>query len=350
MSSNENHIISLENYEEWLILYMDNELTAAQKAEVEAFLLLHPHFQEELDLLMGTKLPADDLIFAGKAELHSSAMRLNTVDESLLLYLDNELPTAARRSVEEKLKADKDYQLQYALLQQTKLNAADVIPYPNKKELYRSSGRVAPLFPTWMRVAVAVVILLFAALFFLLNKSSSPASPDNGYAVETRPALTEPKKLPVPSNSIREAILPKEQTAVAKNDNPKKVQGVKEKEGSLPQQLLPAQQTVENEAATVSVQKADAIRIDVEKLTDPTKTALNNTIANLRVTTDNLQPYNTTEAPDEPIITDGDDKPKRLPAKGFLRKVSRFIERRTGIGTVNADNELVIGAVALKLN
>jgi hypothetical protein len=35
--------------------------------------------------------------------------------------------------------------------------------------------------------------------------------------------------------------------------------------------------------------------------------------------------------------------------KGFLRKATRFIERRTGIKTVNEDNELLVGAVALKL-
>jgi hypothetical protein len=35
--------------------------------------------------------------------------------------------------------------------------------------------------------------------------------------------------------------------------------------------------------------------------------------------------------------------------KGFLRKATRFIERRTGINPVNEDNELLIGAVAIKL-
>jgi hypothetical protein len=40
---------------------------------------------------------------------------------------------------------------------------------------------------------------------------------------------------------------------------------------------------------------------------------------------------------------------KKTRGKGFFRKVSRFIQRNTGIGTVNSDNELLIGAVALKL-
>jgi hypothetical protein len=35
--------------------------------------------------------------------------------------------------------------------------------------------------------------------------------------------------------------------------------------------------------------------------------------------------------------------------KGFLRKATRFIERRTGVATTNDDDELLIGAVAIKL-
>ncbi len=78
--------------------------------------------------------------------------------------------------------------------------------------------------------------------------------------------------------------------------------------------------------------------------------ALNKTITTTGVTTALLQPYNPTETPQDLALTDGDfEQKKKTPARGFFRRVSRFIERRTGIGTVNADNELLIGAVALKL-
>ncbi|RYZ17243.1 MAG: hypothetical protein EOO16_24515 [Chitinophagaceae bacterium] len=35
--------------------------------------------------------------------------------------------------------------------------------------------------------------------------------------------------------------------------------------------------------------------------------------------------------------------------RGFLRKASRFIEKRTGIKTTNEDNQLVVGGVAINL-
>jgi hypothetical protein len=43
------------------------------------------------------------------------------------------------------------------------------------------------------------------------------------------------------------------------------------------------------------------------------------------------------------------DNEKKSSLKGFLRKATRFIERRTNITTTNENNELLIGAVSLKL-
>ena len=43
------------------------------------------------------------------------------------------------------------------------------------------------------------------------------------------------------------------------------------------------------------------------------------------------------------------DNDKKASLKGFLRKATRFIERRTNIKATNENDELLIGAVALKL-
>ena len=56
-------MLTRDNYEEYFLLYVDNELTPEQKAAVEAFVLLHPDLKDELDLLCGTRLPAEVLSF-----------------------------------------------------------------------------------------------------------------------------------------------------------------------------------------------------------------------------------------------------------------------------------------------
>src|SRR5438270_13618660 len=112
MSFNHNDTIHLGNYEEFLILYMDNELNEQQRIMVEEFLSAHPDLQSELDILMSTKLPTDS-ISINKNELMSHHMKLSSVDEELLLYIDNELSSDRKKTVELEINSNKDYALQH---------------------------------------------------------------------------------------------------------------------------------------------------------------------------------------------------------------------------------------------
>jgi len=52
------------NYEEFFLLYVDNELPAAQKREVELFAAMHPELNAELELLRRSKLMHGDETFS----------------------------------------------------------------------------------------------------------------------------------------------------------------------------------------------------------------------------------------------------------------------------------------------
>ena len=41
--------INRNNYEAWLMLYLDNELTATERQAVEVFCATHPQAQQELE-------------------------------------------------------------------------------------------------------------------------------------------------------------------------------------------------------------------------------------------------------------------------------------------------------------
>lgn len=351
MSFNENHHISLHNYEEWFILYMDDELPATEKEMVDNFLLLHPHLQEELELLLSTKLPADDTVFPDKASLKADVMKLNTVDESLLLYIDNELSIPERKEVEEKIAANPDIHFQHQVLQKTKLDASEAIVYPDKTELYRRTGKEAAWFPVWMRMAVAVMILLFASLFFLNNDHTQPTAP--GFARQEAPKPAERTAIP-PANALQDAWATDVAPAIAQNEakkliekpTPGKPTRTPQQESPRPQ--LPALQESNLERAALA--KVEPLHTNPSVLTGEQTMALNKIVATPVVTSARATTYNPVESPGEPAVTEEDFKRKKSSAKGFLRKVTRFLERRTGIGTVNADNEILVGAVALKLN
>lgn len=63
-------MVTLENYEEYVIRHVDNELNAAELQELEAFMTLHPELRSEMTLYENTRLiPDTTLVFEHKEQL-----------------------------------------------------------------------------------------------------------------------------------------------------------------------------------------------------------------------------------------------------------------------------------------
>ena len=356
MSSNEKDMINLSNYEEYFILYMDNELPADQKLMVEAFIAQHPHLGEELDVLLNTKLPLDDVCFTGKEDLLASSMKVNTVDENLLLYIDNELPASAKEVVEQQIAGSKDYSLQYATLLQTKLDPSDKISHPNKKELYRHTEKVVA-FKSWMRIAAVVLILLFGSLFFLLNKQEQTVAPTTASRVspvQNKPVVIE-KDLPVEQMISQQDPATTEQTVLIQGQSKKQKQTPTPSDGKagVDQEMLSTTDASDDIIAhQPQDKKREVIAFDVKQFTQPAigDVAVKEILAHNPVTSTPSSRTIDNDAPTEPADPSGDFKnTKKSSAKGLFRKVTRFIGRNTGIGTADVGDEVLIGAVALKL-
>jgi len=58
--------ITLSNYENWFLLFIDNELSLADRQKVELFILQHPNLQPEFELLVQTKLAPEEWVFNNK--------------------------------------------------------------------------------------------------------------------------------------------------------------------------------------------------------------------------------------------------------------------------------------------
>jgi len=348
MSFNQPDMINPGNYEEYFILYMDNELGAEQKLMVENFIAQHPHLAQELEILMSTKLPLDDVSFAGKEELFSSSMKVNSVDESLLLYIDNELAPTERKKVEEKISSNEEFSLQHSLLMKTKFDASEKIAHPNKKELYRHTERVVA-FKAWMRIAAAIILLLIGSLFFLLNKNDKAVDftattimeKKNGDSNKKEPSPVE-QTIPITNASKEVNIIAK--TSV---DGPRRkvvVKDVSNEKKEVNDVVSPGE--------NIAYKEREVIEFDSKRLVmEPSvpDLALNKIITYTPVTSLASNRI-IDEGAQEPADTGGDFKnAKKTSAKGFFRKVTRFIEHNTGIGTANADDEVLIGALALKL-
>jgi len=97
--------INRHNYEEFFLLYVDNELTAEQKKSVEQFIQENPDLAGELELFRQTSLESDDkIVFEGKELLmkkeNDATISLHNYEEWLVAYLDNELKPSERKEFE----------------------------------------------------------------------------------------------------------------------------------------------------------------------------------------------------------------------------------------------------------
>ncbi len=66
----EHPALSMSSHEIYFLLYIDDELSAKDKADVELFVLQHPELQDEFMLLKQTKLTPEPIVFANKELLY----------------------------------------------------------------------------------------------------------------------------------------------------------------------------------------------------------------------------------------------------------------------------------------
>ena len=133
--------INRHNYEEFFLLYVDNELTAGQRKIVEAFVATNPDLQEEFELIQQSTFTAD-------AKLDDSFISslLKPVDEEssiseeqLLLYVDGELKADEKAAVEKELLSNNALQKELQWLRRSQVSPDASIIFPDKSLLYKQA-------------------------------------------------------------------------------------------------------------------------------------------------------------------------------------------------------------------
>ena len=361
MSSNHNdNTIHLGNYEEFFILYMDNELDSAQKQQVEEFVELHPDLRSEFDILMSLKLPTEEYSI-NKESLLSGQMKGVGADEELMLYIDEELPADRKKILELELASNNNYRLQLELLQKTKLDASETIAYPNKEELYHREVKVISI-RVWMRVAVALVLVTaLGLLYFLSDSTTAPAGPalaNNGQQVNPT-SKDQVTKTPAPaistknddaalndSNNDQKPMTAAKSIPVTRQVQPSTLREPAPENDLIARVEIPAQEN--NTVQEMPVERRTEV-IDTRSLSGSVNhTELDQqTVNNFPVTSESS--IRTTDSYASAFGEEKDSDAAKGSVKGFLRKATRLIEKKTGFDPTNEDGELLIGALAVKL-
>jgi len=379
--------ITRHNYEEYFILYMDNELGNEERRQVELFVQQNADLKEELDWLLHSRLvPEDSLVFDNKEQLMktSGAESINTTnyEEWLLLYTDNELTAEQRISVEKFAAGHPAIQEELELLQKTRFEPEQGVVLPNKELLYRKEEKVRVIVINWRKIAVAAALLfaISTTAFLIINRNaggvndeiasannpgikSSPVNPDQSMritadqnppiaaenignkigekeaVVNNSVATTDKKAIAPREKNIRPSVLPiKEDTPVFADNN-----SAKKETNDLPEPThnpnVNRSIGQDNPIAKADILSDRSLTIPTENITSTTVTPGNSQSLNHVVTAASVESIDPTDA----------EPGKKNKLRGFFRKVTRTFEKATNIKATDDEDRLLLGGLAIKL-
>jgi hypothetical protein len=352
--------INRHNYEELFLLYVDQELTAAERVLVEAFVQENPDLKVELELLQQATLHADfklDDAFKNKL-LKQEAV----TEEQLLLLLDGELRREEAATIKTAIDADAELQKDWAWLQRSQLNADESIVFPDKSLLYKEAqpARVFYMSAAVRRWSAAAAVLLMLGTGYWLYNQQKPVDP----VAEATPSSKQPQiTVPVPStNNVKE-----NNTEELVQEQPVQQQS-NTVTPAIKQEIIkqtPVQQQNRNTIAVSNQPKQEQLPVTVQQETNlKTQNTIVKTEINTNPNGNNLPtstvPHETSiaatpnvsfanydEAGDEDEQEGllNENKQRSTGLKALFKKAKRTLERRTGIQSGESQVRFAVFAI-----
>ncbi len=351
--------INRHNYEEFFLLYVDNELSAGQRKIVEAFVAVNPDLQEEFNLLQQSTFTADEKLDTNFiTSLLKPVEEENSISqEQLLLYIDNELRADEERAVEQAIVESPVLQKEVQWLKRSTFEADRSIIFPDKSLLYKEAqpARIFYMGTSARRwaAAAAVIVLLGSAMWLMLDKPNKQAGP----LVQTPSVKTEKKSTANPKSVkeiIKESLVQEipEEVATTVQDHPNTTKNQTKNSGSIKNNSVKnqdqkiIQQTTEGNNATAKVDLPVTVAPEKISLTprnkieDPTVQPVTNTANTVSYASYNNDTNNENE---NTIFTE--ERQRRSGLKGLVKKVKRTFERNTGIQSNASEVRFAVFAV-----
>lgn len=380
--------INRHNYEEYFILYLDNELSSEERLMVEAFVQQHSDLRDELQLLAQFKLkPDEEVVFAHKEQLFFAKETAENelqpeMNSALLLYLDNELSPAQKNELETAMKNNPLLKKEWDLLLRTRLQPEQIV-CSFKDTLYKTEKPVRQFWVKWRYAAAAILLLAMAVsaiVVFTGNKKASdnPVVKTNQQDRKPNEVVQENNKVKVesftqPENIVQPEVVKEEAlvkeikpvapTIISKNSNDNKNEMVKQAAKIEKQLPVPALEKPEETIAINQNRNSNNLplpennpylRTDIKK-TDISTTAFNKPEPDPeamipktnKVTNTIAASYN-----NNPAIVDEQESGKdNKKSRGLFRKILRTVVKRTNAVTNDDENDdkLLIGGFAIRL-
>lgn len=218
--------INRRNYEKYFLLYVDDELSIDERNAVELFLQQNPDLQIEFDNLKKSIVNPQLLEFKYKEQLIKKED--DSLQENLLLLLDNELTIEQQQYVKSKIYNELETEKEWLLLKQVKFISDTSIVFDNKKLLYKKETSIIYIY--WKRAVIAAAMIGFgfwAGIKYLNKVENIDAIKFNANNILIKPinidttiintALANPTIITQKKNSLNNKEIKNHQKALISN-------------------------------------------------------------------------------------------------------------------------------------
>ena len=371
--------INRNNYEEFFLLYADNELSKTERKVVEIFVQENPDLKEEFSMWkLAINTPDEDVKLMDKSFLLKKEppfINENNYEEIFVRYHDNELSDLQRKEVQNYVAENSKFKPGFELIGKAKLIPDNSIVYPGKKSLYRKdkNGKVIPMI-LWRMMAAAIFIgcgLWISISYYNKNGVSKPMAttinnkiqksaikeekPDTN--IVNKKPRKEDKNIASSTKTTRPATIKKNETETEKPVS---------KEQKIREQLIankerkrmdkPAKQNINIPKPDIDYQMATSDKPvkDLPAIIEKTETPLaENHIA---MQANKIDPgiQNVPQAKKASYLSDANsnnqnyvfydvsaDEFRKSKVGGFLKKVTRVVERNNPIMRLLAERDIV---------
>lgn len=194
--------INIENYEAYLLDYMEGNLSKEDVVALQSFIVLRPELDIDLSELELVELNSDALQFEGKNELKKSPAQLLS-DEQYINYIENNLTAQDRKAVEAIAAKYPEAHTELELYKKTIVTPDSTIVFENKSSLKKETKVLWLFSRQTLSMAAAILLLVaFVVLFRLYNNGTTTELSSNKNNSITNTTIQKVNDKVAPTNTV----------------------------------------------------------------------------------------------------------------------------------------------------
>ncbi len=179
--------ININNYEVYVIDFIDGMLNEIDTANLLIFLDQNPVLKEEFEILINSSklIPFEHNSFDSSSLLKPTNINLNNYNEKLIALIENDLVQADKDFLLIEINRYSELKKEYELFLKTKLIPDSKILFKNKEFLIKTPFSILPLY-TKISAIAALFIAVIIVFYFVNNFNSDNQLANNEAIVKSK--------------------------------------------------------------------------------------------------------------------------------------------------------------------